>query len=122
MSRNYPSIPGEITLEQLVVSRLGDNSQGTFLVTDQERPPGILTLREITKVPRHLWSRTRAREVMKPWERSAQISPDTPVISALEKMDRDNLRVMPVVDGLQVMGILSREQIRHYLRLRTELI
>ncbi len=121
MSRSYPSIPGETTLEQLVVSRLGDNSQGTFLVVDHA-PPGILTLREITKVPRHLWSSIKAREVMKPWERSDQISPDTPVITALEKMERDNLRVMPVVDGLQVMGILSREHVRHYLRLRTELI
>jgi Zn-dependent protease len=121
MSRNYPSVPGETTLEQLVVGRLGDNSQGTFLVIDHEKPPGILTLREITKVPRHLWSRIKAKEVMKSWERSAQISPDTPVITALEKMERDDLRLVPVVDGLQVMGILSREQVRHYLRLRTEL-
>jgi Zn-dependent protease len=121
MSRNYPSVPGETTLEQLVVSRLGDNSLGTFLVIDHEKPPGILTLREITKVPRHLWSRIKAKEVMKSWDRSAQISPDTPVITALEKMERDDLRLVPVVDGLQVMGILSREQVRHYLRLRTEL-
>lgn len=121
MSRNYPSVPGETTLEQLVVERLGENSQGTFLVIDHEKPPGILTLHEITKVPRHLWSRIRAREVMKSWERTAQISPDTPVITALEIMERANLRLAPVVDGLQVMGILSREQVRHYIRLRTEL-
>jgi len=63
----------------------------------------------------------KAKEVMRSWERSAQISPDTPVITALERMEKDDLRLVPVVDGLQVMGILSREQVRHYLKLRTEL-
>jgi Zn-dependent protease/CBS domain-containing protein len=121
MSRNYPSVPGETTLEQLVLDRLGDNSQGAFLVIDHEKPPGILTLREITRVPRHMWSRIKASEVMKPWERTDQISPDTPVITALERMERDDMRLLPVVDGLQVLGILSREQVRHYLWLRTEL-
>jgi hypothetical protein len=29
--------------------------------------------------------------------------------------------MVPVVEGLQVKGILSREQVRHYLKLRTEL-
>jgi Zn-dependent protease/CBS domain-containing protein len=121
MSRNYPSIPGETTLEQLIVQKLGDNSQGAFLVIDQEGQPGILTMREISKVPRHLWGQTKVKEVMKSWERSAEISPDTPVMTALEKMEKAGLLLAPVVDGLKVMGILSREQVRHYLSLRTEL-
>ena len=121
MSRDYPSIPGEATLDQLVNATLADNTQGTFLVIENERPPGILTLREITKVPRHLWSRIKAREVMRPWERLVSISPETPVLTALEKMEAADLRLVPVVDGIQVKGILSRENVRHYLKLRTEL-
>ncbi len=121
MSRHYPSIPGETTLEQLVSETLAENAQGTYLVTDNEQPPGILTLREITKVPRHLWSRIRAREVMKPWERLIQISPDTPLLTALREMEAADLRMVPVVEGFQVKGILSREQVHNYLRLRTEL-
>ena len=121
MSRHYPSVPGETTLEQLVSETLAENAQGTFLVIDNEKPPGILTLREISKVPRHLWSRIRAREVMKPWERLIEINPDTPVLIALQEMEAADLRMVPVVEGLQVKGILSREQVRHYLKLRTEL-
>ena len=121
MNRHYPSVPGETTLEQLVSETLADNAQGTFLVIDNEKPPGILTLSEITKVPRHLWSRIRAREVMKSWEKLIQISPDTPVLIALQEMEAADLRMVPVVEGLQVKGILSREQVRHYLKLRTEL-
>ena len=121
MSRDYPSIPGDSTLDQLVSITLADNTQGTFLVVENEKPPGILTIDEITKVPRHLWGRIKAKEVMRPWERLISISPEMPVITALEKMEAADLRLVPVVDGLQVKGILSRENVRHYLKLRTEL-
>jgi Zn-dependent protease/CBS domain-containing protein len=121
MSRDYPSIPGETTLDQLVNSTLAYNSQGTFMVVENERSPGILTLREIAAVPRHLWSRIKAREVMKSLENLVSISPETPVLAALEKMEAADLRLIPVVDGLQIKGILSRENVRHYLKLRTEL-
>jgi Zn-dependent protease/CBS domain-containing protein len=121
MSCDYPSIPGETTLDQLVNSTLAYNSQGTFMVVENERSPGILTLREIAAVPRHLWSRIKAREVMKSLENLVSISPETPVLAALEKMEAADLRLIPVVDGLQIKGILSRENVRHYLKLRTEL-
>jgi len=121
MSRDYPSIPGETTLEQLVVATLTDNSRGTYLVLDHEAPSGILTLREISKVPRHLWSRIKANEVMKAWEKSIQISPDTPLFTALQEMESAGLGLVPVLEGIQFRGVLSREQVLNYLRLRTEL-
>lgn len=121
MSRNYPTIPGETTLERLAVAVLSENSRGTYLVTDVSRPPGILTLREISKVPRQLWSVTKAREVMKPWDQSVQVSPDMPVLTALQEMEAGDLRLVPVVEGLDVLGVLSREKVLNYLRLRTEL-
>jgi hypothetical protein len=36
-------------------------------------------------------------------------------------MDSAELSLVPVVDGLQVKGLLSRNQVSNYLRLRTEL-
>jgi Zn-dependent protease/CBS domain-containing protein len=121
MSRNYPSISGDSTLEQLVSETLAENVQGTYLVIEKEKSPGILTLHDITKVPRHLWSRIRARELMKPIENSVKINPDTPLLTALREMEAADLRMVPVVEGIQVKGILSRERVRNYLRLRTEL-
>lgn len=121
MNRDYPSVHGETTLDQLVKVTLTGNTQGTFLVVGNEDSPGLLTLGEIAKIPRHLWSRVTAKEVMKPWGTSARVSPDTPVLAALEKMEEADLTLVPVVDGVQVRGILSRDQVRRYLRLRSEL-
>jgi CBS domain-containing protein len=121
MSRNHPTIPGETTLDQLVVATLSNNSQGIYLVVDDGQPVGVLSLGEITQVPRHQWSRTRAREVMKSWGNSFQVAPDTPVLTALQEMESEGLGLVPVVEGLQVLGVLSRERVLNYLRLRTEL-
>lgn len=121
MSRNYPTIPGETTLERLAVAALSENSRGIYLVSDFGKPPGILTLREISRIPRQLWSVTKVREVMKPWDQSVQVSPDTPVLTALQEMEAEDLRLVPVMEGLDVLGVLSREKVLNYLRLRTEL-
>lgn len=121
MNRYYPSITGETTIAQLVSNTLAVNAQGTYLVVDPGTPPGILTLGEIARVPRHLWNQIRAREVMKPLERLVQIRPDTPLLTALQEMEAADLRFVPVVEGFQVKGILSREQVHNYLRLRTQL-
>ncbi len=121
MNRDYPLVPGETTLDQVVSQTLAQNSLESFLVVENENPPGILTLREITKVPRHLWSRIKAREVMKPWEGLVSVDSGTSVLAALRKMEEADLKLVPVVDGAQVKGVLSRDQVMRYLQLRTEL-
>jgi Zn-dependent protease len=121
MSRDYPSVPGETTLDRLVMRIFSNNPQGSFLVLEDDTPLGILTLREIRKIPRELWGRIKAKEAMKPWDRLVPINPGMPLLTALQKMDSANLRLVPVVEGLQVKGMLSRDQVRHYLKLRSEL-
>jgi len=39
----------------------------------------------------------------------------------LQEMESEDLRLVPVVDGLNVLGVLSRERVLNYLKLRTEL-
>jgi predicted transcriptional regulator len=36
-------------------------------------------------------------------------------------MEAAGVKLVPVIDGVQIMGVLSREQVMRYLRLRTEL-
>lgn len=121
MSRDYPSIPGEMTLDRLVVQIYANNTHSTFLVLDEGTPIGILTLGDIRNVPRNKWNRVKVKEVMKPWERLVPVNPGMPVLTALQKMDSADQRLVPVVEGLQVKGVLSRDQVKNYLRLRTEL-
>ena len=56
---------------------------------------------------------------MRPWAQIITVEPQTPLLEALHAMDDADVAQMPVVrpDGTLV-GLLSREQVIHYMRLR----
>lgn len=42
------------------------------------------------------------------------------LLSPLEKMDDASIAQLPVVAGSALLGVISREQVLHYLRVLTE--
>jgi predicted transcriptional regulator len=43
------------------------------------------------------------------------------LLTALQMMDSANVAQMPVVENDQVIGLLTREHVLHYIRARSEL-
>jgi len=122
MSHNLPTVPSAMTIEQLVEEKVLSGGERIFLVVDScpDDLCGMVTIKELKAVPRNAWGTTTIREVMVPRERLVSVSPGTALLEALHKMDDNNVAQMPVMENETVTGILSREQILHYLRLRTE--
>ena len=58
---------------------------------------------------------------MLPLEQLKRISPDSELWTALQQMDRDGVNQLPVISGLQAVGMLSREDVITYLRTLQEL-
>jgi CBS domain-containing protein len=58
---------------------------------------------------------------MVPLERLVWVEPETELIEALHLMDEKQVAQLPVVLANRVLGLLSREQILHYIRTRSEL-
>ena len=78
----------------------------------------MLTMREVMAVPRQSWSRVTAREVMVPQEAIDSVSPDTELLAALQKMEEAHASQIPVVENNTIRGILSRDQVFHYIRMK----
>lgn len=51
----------------------------------------------------------------------AKVEPTTELLAALQLMDEAKVSQLPVVDNNQVLGLLSRDSIFNYLRVRSEL-
>jgi len=49
------------------------------------------------------------------------VTPDAPLISALESMSRYDLNQLPVISGSHLKGVLSRTQVLGYLQTHAEL-
>lgn len=116
MSRDIAVVPGEITLDRLVQESASGQWVHNFLVKDEGLVPGLLTWRDIGTVPRQIWYRVTAGQVMKPWLNWQPVSPETSLLAALQQMEETNQAMLPVVQGTAVAGLLSREQVLRYLR------
>jgi Zn-dependent protease/CBS domain-containing protein len=119
MSRDFPRIPGDVTLQQLVDKSVLAQGRRCFVVGNVQGPTGLITLSTIKEVPRALWARTTASQVMVPLEKTISIRPAAELWTALEKMGRDGVNQLPVLNGGggdRVVGMLSRDDLVHYLR------
>ncbi len=114
-------IPSTLSLNQLVEENiLSGAGERTFLVGEADQPRGMLTVHDLTKVPQRKWRYMTVEQLMTPLKAVAQVQPNTDVSKALELLSQANLPMI-VTENDQIVGILSREQVFGYLRLRFEL-
>ena len=121
MSRECPTVPSLMPISQLVEERVLTGGQRCFFVSDNGELRGLLTLHEISSTPQRQWRFTTAEQVMVSLKHLAKVTPNTELLSALQMMDDANVAQLPVLEGDDLVGMLSREQIVHYIRTRTEL-
>ncbi len=116
MRRDFPLIAGDVRLQELVDNFVLAADNRYFMVSGAGGPAGMVTLAAIRTVPRSMWPATTASEVMIPLQKLDTTGPDTPLWSTLENMGRDGVNQLPVVRGNGIVGMISREDILHYLR------
>lgn len=121
LSREYPSLSRVLFLDTAVEQHVLPTSRAWFLVTDQERLVGLLTLRQIRAVRRSLWPTTTVQEAMVPIDRVALARPADEALGLLERMDQMDVAAMPVVDDGLVVGVVERGRILAALHVRAEL-
>jgi CBS domain-containing protein len=121
MTRECSRVPGDLPLERLVQEEVLGTARRCFIVTDNGRLRGLLTLHEVKAIPQDQWATVRVEEVMTRKEQLATVAPQEDLFRALEKMDDANVAQMPVVSGENLIGMLSREEVLRYLRVRAEL-
>jgi len=121
MGPEEPRIPSRLKLRQLVDDYILATGHRHFLVIDGDVPRGIVGLRDVTTVPRDRWDWTSVADVMTPWPRSTWVTPDVDLVTALRMMDDARVGQVPVMENGVPCGLLTREEVLRYLRLRMEL-
>jgi len=120
MRRDFPHVSGDVTVQELVDKYVLSAGARYFVVDTNGGPAGLVTLTGIKEIPRTSWTETPVSEIMTPLRRLDTIPPDAQLWSALEKMGRDGVNQLPVVEGNGIVGMLSRDDLVQYLgRLRS---
>jgi CBS domain-containing protein len=113
-------VEGHISLQDFVDHFLLRTGRRCFIVLDNGRPSGLITPAEIRQIARDDWNVTSVQAAMKPLNRIHAVTPDTPVMNAMEIMAREDVNQLPVVSDGHLAGILSRAHVLELLRSRSE--
>jgi predicted transcriptional regulator len=115
MSHDYTSLPAETTLEEVARDHILKSGRTSFLIARDSEVVGLLTLHRIKQVPRADWVTTTAAQAMIPAAQMQGISPDAELWTALEKMGRNGVDQLPVMEQKNIVGTLARDDLIHYL-------
>jgi Zn-dependent protease len=121
MSTDCPRVTSLTPLSQLVDEQVLRNGQRCFFVADNGKLEGVLTLKDITQIPQQKWRYMTSGQVMIPISRLTAVDSNTELLYALQTMDNADVAQVPVLNNGELVGILSRDHVVHYLRTRAEL-
>jgi CBS domain-containing protein len=87
----------------------------TFPVLDGGRVVGVLGLDRVKQLPRERWAETTVRDAMLPLSDSLTTTPGTPLWEAFEKLTRNGVGRLAVLDRERLVGYLSIRDVAHIL-------
>ena len=114
MTRDFPTVPRSLTIQELAAEELLHTRSSWFMVTDGQGPEGLLTLRQIREVPRGKWAITTLGQAMIPIAELMTANPGEDAASVLERMSEDNATLVAVVDGGRVLGVIFLDDLMQF--------
>jgi Zn-dependent protease len=120
MTTDYLVVPPDMTVAQLVQQYIVPSGLRFFILADEGRLHGMVTLPDIKSLPQQKWSTTPVRDIMTPADKLRAVSPDQDAWSVVTQMDEANINQMPVVSGTRVIGIVARDDLIRILRTRSK--
>jgi Zn-dependent protease/CBS domain-containing protein len=121
MARQFQTVPPTISLQSLVDDHIFRSRDHSFLVTDDHHLVGLICLHDVKAVPKERWAFTTVREAMTPRDRLVTTTPRDPGSAILEKLSQYDVRQLPVMEGDELVGLIRRDDLLHYVQAKMEL-
>jgi Zn-dependent protease/CBS domain-containing protein len=115
MTRDVVHIGPELSVAQVVDEFFWRHHVSSFPVLDGGRVVGILGLDRVKQLPRERWAGTAVRDAMLPLSDALTTTPETPLWDAFEKLTRNDLGRLAVLDHGRLAGYLSIRDVVHIL-------
>ena len=111
-------VPENWSLQRLAEERVLSEAERVFLTESLGRVSGLITIADLTGVPRGRWSETTVREVMVPSVDVHTIEPATSVLEAMRLMQEHDVNQLPVLEDGRCVGMLTRGDVMKRLELK----
>jgi Zn-dependent protease len=123
IERDVPRIPPDLTLRQLAHEHVLRHNRRVFFVSPVEDGDiqGLITLSDLSKTPEAEWDTVSVYRAMTPRDRLVVATPGTMALDALRLMVEHNISQIPVFDGHDAIGLLTRAALIQAIQLRSQL-
>jgi Zn-dependent protease len=119
MTREVVHVAPDLPLAKAVDDYFWRHHVTSFPVVDGGRVLGILSVHRLGEVPQDRWAATTVRQVMLPLADTLSAAPADRLPEALDKLSRNGLGRLAVVDGGRLAGYLSLKDVLHVLTVST---
>lgn len=120
MEKNCANVPSYLSVRDFVDEYLLRSGQRCFVVMQDSHAAGIATAEDARSVSRDRWAQTSLQGIMRPLSRMVTVSPEMPVVKALELMGRERVDELAVVSNGNLEGVFTRVQVMRFLQMYTE--
>jgi len=111
----------QLTIGQLVRDIILATGQRYFIVAEDGKLLGEITIKDIKRVPKKRWNRTKVGKAMTLASGLRTTSAQQSAASVLELMDELRIKQMPVLEDGRVIGVISRDNLNRLKKTRIEL-
>jgi Zn-dependent protease/predicted transcriptional regulator len=118
MTTDFRSTASGTTVALLIRDLVLPMNLRAIPVLSGDRMVGLVTIGDLRKVEQERWSSTPVDEVMTPAADLPTVSADDLLTTALERFGTTDLPLLPVMRGSTLVGLLFRESVIGYVRMR----
>jgi Zn-dependent protease/predicted transcriptional regulator len=121
MSSGCPTIAADVSVKEFADEYVLKTGERCFVVLDRGAVSGLITPADLKQIDRSRWGDLTVGAAKRPLHQLRAVSPETPVVEALQTMGREDVNQLPVMSAGRMHGLLSRGHIMHVLQTRLEL-
>ncbi len=121
MTHEVLTVPPDITVQQLISDYFLVHPHGGYPVMRDGQLLGLVTLQSARSIPKDMRATETVAQAMLPFERAPTIQPTVSALDALQRMARERVGIMLVVDGNSLLGMITRGDLMRTIQTRQEL-
>ena len=121
VNRSFEAAPPDVSLSALVNEHMLAAGQRCVPIVVAAELLGLVTMRDLKRVPREEWESTSAFRAMTPREKLHGVDAHDDIAAALEIMARENVNQLPVMEFGRFVGFVTRADVLRLMQVRSEL-
>ena len=121
MYTDVPIVDAGLSVQMLVDNYIMKMDNQAFIVFENDRMVGLVTIDDVRKVGTEVRSRTVIKDIMTPSRKLIVIAPEEEASDAFERLQSEDIRQLPVINGNKIVGLLRRKDITRWLQLQSHL-